>query len=394
MAKLAPGSPEPPQRQRLRVIVVLLAAASLAALLAALTIHHRAESALRSIGCELTCSDCALTHPYGCTRHLAIKNGVRQIAIKGPEFASAVSTLNVETMALGGVRSVSVSVDILEALQACTVTELDLAGTTASNDHMPAITRIQSLRRLILGASYYPDAGDRNRIRFPPSQVDDIGLRGMRELRQLRFLNLRGLSVSFNGVHHIVGLPIEELNLAETAVSDECLEHVAGMNSLRLLVLSERIPSLSSSPCDPRQYTSSLVSVAGVRSLSSQAPFVTVEYPIHVFDTTPVLPQCSAKGIVLAYDQSEQIAVSRDGRIECCDIIITSQWEKVTGALARHHDGPRLVIREDSREWQLYFYSAHVLVLSHGDCYWASGADPNHISQICSVVFGTDADGE
>ena len=104
--------------------------------------------------------------------------------------------------------------------------ELDLRGTSVTDDELKHLRRLPSLRKLLLS----------------DTRVGDRGMEHVKHLRGLEKLNLYGTRVSDEGIGYLCGLDrLEWLNIYRTRVSDAGLLLLSKLPALKQLQLSGRI---------------------------------------------------------------------------------------------------------------------------------------------------------
>lgn len=99
---------------------------------------------------------------------------------------------------------------------------ISFRGPHATDDDMTLVTRVRSLRKLLL---------DR-------SSVTDAGLAHLDKLENLQILSLFGTNVTDEGLGSLSGFAnLRHLDLSLTQVTDEGLEHLKSLKQLTTLIL-------------------------------------------------------------------------------------------------------------------------------------------------------------
>ena len=104
----------------------------------------------------------------------------------------------------------------------CHLDELWIGQSRLTDKGLEAIARIKSLRILYL----------------IDTKVTDAGLKHLAKNSSLRKLYVGGPGVTDQGIQEIAGLPLEELSLYQSAVTDEGMEIVSRMRTLHTVNLS------------------------------------------------------------------------------------------------------------------------------------------------------------
>lgn len=103
------------------------------------------------------------------------------------------------------------------------VSELDLNGTGVNDDGLAILSKAPNLTKLMLNDTEVND--------------DSMRVLGRQGLRNLQELNLHSTKVGDEGVAQLKKLPLKSLNLSDTTVSEECLQHLKDMKTLQVLNL-------------------------------------------------------------------------------------------------------------------------------------------------------------
>lgn len=359
-------------KNQIRLAVQGLIAFVLIAILLVIAKFHQAETYLLGVGFTLSCQECNLFHPVGCQRTLRVQEGTAELNVDGRRFAGAAAYLNVGTMRLGNEHPISISNELFTHMHIIPLHTLDLSGTYCDDSDLQTLRGMLSLRNLTLGASYPSDDKGRNRIRFNASRITDNGLAAIVRHRSVETLSLRDLEITDKGIRSIAGMAIRNWNVSGTLVTDDTSRLLADNRYLSRIVFSEAVPSLVVSGCDPRSFSSTMVSVAGYGRLQKRRPGVHIEYPVLAMTVVPPLPVIQ-DGVITRTASDDVIdELSPSERISLDSVLRDAMWKKVTGQLARSHDKPFIEIRENMDAWRMYRYNESLLVLAWNSCYWAA----------------------
>jgi Leucine-rich repeat (LRR) protein len=121
----------------------------------------------------------------------------------------------------------------LEHLEGLTnLEELDLSGTNVTDAGLQHIKGLRSLKQVICGKDYV-GAGSRS------CDATDAGLACLKDLTQLRRLDLVAMKITDAGLEHLKGLTqLQELNLSSTQITDAGLADLKTLTQLQKLDLS------------------------------------------------------------------------------------------------------------------------------------------------------------
>ena len=129
---------------------------------------------------------------------------------------------------------------------------LILTGTRITNAGLKHLVTLKSLVALdlevcdgvtdagcvTLGSMPQLQALNLKKTGFEPFRVSDTGLRSLRNLRELRVLNLYGNKITDNGLAHLAGKKqLRELDLSLLAITDRGLVHLKSLENLHSLQL-------------------------------------------------------------------------------------------------------------------------------------------------------------
>lgn len=103
------------------------------------------------------------------------------------------------------------------------LTELDVNGAGVSDKALSLLSQAPNLNKLALNDTVLDD--------------DSMGVLAKQGLKNLQELNLHSTRVGDKGVAELKDMPIKNLNLSDTIVSDDCLKQLKNMRSLQVLTL-------------------------------------------------------------------------------------------------------------------------------------------------------------
>lgn len=374
-------------KNQLRLAIQGLIAFMLFTILLLIVKFRQAETYLLGVGFTLSCQECNLFHPVGCQRTLRVQEGTAELNVDGRRFAGAAAYLNVGTMRLGNEHPISISNELFTHMHIIPLHTLDFSGTYCDDSDLQTLRGMPSLRNLTLGATYPSGDKGRNRIRFKPSRITDDGLAAIIRHRSVETLNLRDLEITDKGIQSIAGMSIRNWNVSGTLVTDDTSKLLADNKYLSRIVFSETVPSLLVSSCDPRSFSSTMVSVAGYGLLQKRRPGVHIEYPVLAMTVVPPLPVIQ-DGVITrtAFDDAID-ELSPSERISLDSVLRDAMWKKVTGQLARSHDKPFIEVLEGMNAWRMYRYNEKLLVLAWNNCYWAARIGAEGVPTV-DHVFG------
>lgn len=123
------------------------------------------------------------------------------------------------------------------------LSSLTLASTKISNAGVEALPPLSRLTQLILDETAIDDdALDNLAARFPKlnniwlvdTQIGDMGLRKLGELKNLRTLRLAGTAITDAGLAHLATqTELRTLDISRTEVTEAGLQHLKGVDKLR-----------------------------------------------------------------------------------------------------------------------------------------------------------------
>lgn len=127
------------------------------------------------------------------------------------------------------------------------VTGVTLRGSWVTDSDLKQIAALPKLARLDLALTRIGDhglknlgaaAGLRELNLYYAEQITDEGVAGIKGLRELRILNLRGTKITDTTLEHLAGMTkLESLDIGFAQVGDSGLERLAGLENLRELTI-------------------------------------------------------------------------------------------------------------------------------------------------------------
>lgn len=378
------------QRKHVLIVIGTCFTLILAAGLCSLVQFSSAQRYLHLSGFAVSCEACSRIHPFLCQRRAVLDRHAKTLDLDADRFCSSLSTLGVVHLELGSVEGVTVNERLVERLIRVPLVELSVAGTDVGDRHMTYISKISTLKTLILGAKYGPHSQDRNRYCLRESLVSDDGLCILSTHTGIESLNLRSLPVTDRGMRHLAGMPLRRLIVDGCGITDESVEFIATIRTLDELTLSEQIPSLSVSLCDPRQYTHTGITLSGKKRLAELRPDITIAFPDAAMREAVELPAAT-----LSVRVTEVSADGRDNKAPIGLLILFRRlkWIKVYGALAHEHDTAGWRVTLADKEWRVFRFNESLLVLMCGECFWAARLHKDEIERLTKLSSRTTSSG-
>jgi thiol-disulfide isomerase/thioredoxin len=128
------------------------------------------------------------------------------------------------------------------------VVEVDLSGSTVTDDDLRLVGNLAELRTLNLHRTGISDAGVEHlkglrhltTLTIGNTRITNAGLKALTALEQLELIGLHGTRINDEGVIHLKAFPqLKSLFLSKSEVTDEGLKTVKGLAGLELLWLAE-----------------------------------------------------------------------------------------------------------------------------------------------------------